>query len=83
MLICGLYLRNLIYMFESDCPYNLMAGSARSFLDARRFFEEIRHWGSLGDKSEGAIGLDSNEGRRGDSRFYVCSSSIEFLAEVH
>lgn len=83
MLICGLYLRNLIYMFESDGPYDIMTRSTSSFLDARRFFEKIRHWGSLGDKSEGTIGLNSNESRRGDSRLYVCSFSIEFLAEVH
>ena len=70
-------------MFESNGPYDLVTGSTSSFLDASRFFEKIRHWGGLGDKSEGTIGLNSNESRCGDSRLYVCSPSIEFLAEVH
>ena len=83
MIVCGLYLRNLEYVFEADRPDDLMTGFSCALLDVRCLLEEVgRRW-RLCDEGEGPVRLDGDKGRGGDARFDVCGPRVEFFAKVH
>ena len=82
-IICGLNLYNLKYVFETDCPNDLMTGFSSTLLDVSSLLEEIgRRW-RLCDEGEGPVRLDGDKGGNRDSRFDVCGPGIEFFAKVH
>ena len=83
MIIRGLNLCNLEYVFETDCADDLMTGFASALLDVCSLLEEIgRRW-RLCDEGEGPVRLDGDKGGNRDARFDVCGPGVEFFAKIH
>ena len=83
MIICGLDLCNLEYVFETDRPKDLMARFSSTLFDVGSLLEQIgRRW-RLCDESEGPVRLDGDKGGSGNARFDVCGPGVEFFAKVH
>ena len=83
MIIRGLNLRNLEYVFETDRPNYLMTGLSSALLDVGSLLEEIgRRW-RLCDEGERPVRLDGDKGGSRDARFDVCGPGVEFFAKIH
>ena len=83
MIIRGLNLRNLEYVFETDRPNELVTGLSSALLDAGCLLEQVgRRW-RFCDEGEGSVRLDGDKGGSRNARFDVCGPSVEFFAKVH
>ena len=83
MIIRGLNLCDLEYVFETDRPNDLMTWFSGPLLDVSSLLEEIGCGWRLCDEREGPIGLDGDKGGNRDARFDVCGPGVEFFAKVH
>jgi len=83
VIIRGLDLCNLEYVFETDRSDDLMTGLASALLNVGCLLEKVgRRW-RLCDEGEGPVWLDGDKGGSRDARFDVCGPGVEFFAKVH